>query len=71
MQTFDQGLLKLLGAKRITTEEAFKHCTNIRDFQLKLEGVVAGIEPEKDTEEVLSRSQKIEQALKGKKNPPS
>lgn len=70
MQTFDQGLLKLLGAKRITTEEAFKHCTNIRDFQLKLEGVVAGIEPEKDTEEVLSRSQKIEQALKGKKNPP-
>jgi twitching motility protein PilT len=39
MQTFDRALADLLDADLITQEDALKHCSNINNFSLKLEGV--------------------------------
>ncbi len=42
MQTFDQSLMQLYQLKLISQEEALQNCTNIRDFQLRLEGIMPG-----------------------------
>ncbi len=42
MQSFDQSLMSLFRRSLITKEEALLHCSNVRDFQLRLEGVVSG-----------------------------
>ena len=42
MQSFDQALMRLVSQDLITKEEALNNCTNIRDFQLRLGGIVAG-----------------------------
>lgn len=42
MQSFDQSLMWLFEKKHITKEEALTHCTNVRDFQLRLSGIVGG-----------------------------
>ena len=41
MQTFDQSLYFLLQEKLITVEEALKRATNVGEFKLRLEGVMA------------------------------
>ena len=41
MQTFDQSLFFLLREGLITVEEALKRATNVGEFKLKLEGVLA------------------------------
>jgi twitching motility protein PilT len=41
MQTFDQSLFFLLREGLITVEEALKRATNVGEFKLKLEGVMA------------------------------
>jgi twitching motility protein PilT len=41
MQTFDQSLFFLLKENLITEEEALKRATNVGEFKLKLEGVMA------------------------------
>jgi len=42
MQTFDQSLMELFSKQLINKEEALNNCTNRRDFQMRLEGVVSG-----------------------------
>lgn len=42
MQSFDQSLMQLFQQKLITREEALANCTNPKDFQLVLEGVIGG-----------------------------
>jgi len=42
MQSFDQSLMHLFKKEWITKEEALLHCSNARDFQLRLDGIVAG-----------------------------
>jgi len=42
MQSFDQSLMRLVASDQITQEEALNNCTNLRDFQLKLEGITSG-----------------------------
>lgn len=69
MQTFDDNLMRLYKEGLITKEEALNNCSNIQDFQLRLEGIVAGIHVEK-VELAKSRSQKIQEALKSEKLPP-
>ena len=41
MQTFDQSLYFLLQEGLITVEEALKRATNVGEFKLRLEGVMA------------------------------
>ncbi len=47
MQTFDQSLFFLLREGLITVEEALKRATNVGEFKLKLEGVMATSEMSK------------------------
>ncbi len=42
MQTFDQSLLELLRAGKISYEEAIAYCSNPADFQLQARGMNAG-----------------------------
>jgi twitching motility protein PilT len=42
MQTFDQSLLTLLAAGRITHREALEHCSNPGDFELQARGINVG-----------------------------
>lgn len=42
MQSFDQCLMSHFKKGLITKEEALLHCSNVRDFQMRLEGVVTG-----------------------------
>lgn len=69
MQTFDDNLMKLYREGVITKEEAINNCTRLQDFQLKLEGVLSGINVEKSSER-KSRAQKIQEALESEKLPP-
>ncbi|MCB0416710.1 MAG: PilT/PilU family type 4a pilus ATPase [Bdellovibrionaceae bacterium] len=48
MQTFDQSLMGLYKKGLISKEEALAHCSNRRDFQLRLEGVLPGEWQDKD-----------------------
>lgn len=48
MQTFDQSLMSLYKQGLISKEEAISHCTNRRDFQLRLQGVLPGEWQDKD-----------------------
>ena len=43
MQSFDQSLMELFQKGLITQEEALNNCSNVRDFQMRLEGVVSAI----------------------------
>lgn len=70
MQTFDGNLMQLFKEGIITKEEALKNCTNIQDFQLRLQGVEAGIVVEKAKAQEVSRTQRIQEALKSEKLPP-
>ncbi len=42
MQSFDQSLMTLFRKGYIDKEEALNHCSNLHDFQLKLEGITSG-----------------------------
>ncbi|MFM8270203.1 MAG: hypothetical protein ACKN9V_08455, partial [Pseudomonadota bacterium] len=66
MQTFDQSLMELHRKELITEEEALLHCSNIQDFQLRLEGVVPGQWERKGEEIAKSRKQRIAEAIKNK-----
>ena len=70
MQTFDENLMSLFQQGVITKEEALKNCSNLRDFQLRLEGIVAGVVVEQEEKVVLSRAQKVQEALNAEKSPP-
>ena len=65
MQTFDQSLMSLFTQGRITKEEALNYCSNVRDFQLRLAGIVSGDWREKEARETkeTSRADQIQQAL--------
>ncbi len=69
MQTFDDNLMSLYKDGVITKEEALKNCTQIQDFQLRLEGIVSGIDVEK-ADLSKSRAQKIQEALLSDQSPP-
>ena len=62
MQSFDQSLLQLLHAGLISREEALNNCSNIRDFQLKLEGVTNGQWRDKE-EPTMTRQQQVKRLL--------
>ncbi len=67
MQSFDQGLMELFQRGLITKEEAMNSCTNLRDFQLRLEGVVAGDWRDKEKDEnTRSRAEQVKSILKNK-----
>ena len=68
MQTFDQSLMDLFQKGFISEEEALLHCSNIQDFQLRLQGVVPGKWDGKPEESMKSRKQKVAEALKSKKD---
>lgn len=66
MQTFDQSLMELYQKGFISEEEALLHCSNIQDFQLRLQGVVPGKWDAKGEEAGKSRKQRVAEALKSK-----
>ena len=66
MQTFDQSLMDLYQKGLISEEEALHHCSNIQDFQLRLQGVVPGQWDGKSSEVTKSRKQKVEEAIRSK-----
>ncbi len=41
MCSFDQSLMRLYRQKLISEQEALANCTNVRDFQMRLQGVVS------------------------------
>lgn len=64
MQTFDQSLMQLYKQNLITKEEALHHCTNFQDFQLRLDGVVAGEWKDREGEDTnVNRSVLVQRAL--------
>lgn len=67
MQSFDQSLMELYKTNKITKEEALNNCTNLQDFQLRLDGVVAGDWQEKEAPQAVSRAQRIKDALSGER----
>lgn len=68
MQTFDQSLMALYQRELITVEEALNNCSNVRDFQLRLEGVVSG-EIRESEDSSTSRADQIKQILEADKEP--
>lgn len=66
MQTFDQGLMKLVREGKITKEEALLNCSNVRDFQMRLEGVVSGDWMAEPQEKAANRAQQVQQAMDNK-----
>jgi len=69
MQTFDDNLMRLYKEGVISKEEAINNCTRVQDFQLRLEGVLSGINADKPVMD-KSRAQKIQEALDSEKLPP-
>ena len=66
MQTFDQSLMKLFQQGLITQEDALNNCSNVRDFQLMLEGVVQGDfagKKEGEIDEEASRAAQVKAIL--------
>ncbi len=63
MCSFDQSLMELCQKGIITKEEAMNHCTNLRDFQLKLDGIVSGEWREKDEGVTQSRRLQVRKLL--------
>lgn len=57
-QSFDQGILDLWKAKRISTEEAFKYATSPSDLKLRMEGLTDRV----STKDGQSNIQKDEEA---------
>ena len=62
MQSFDQSLMQHYQSGFISKEEALNNCTNLRDFQLRLEGVVAGDWRDKE-ERTTTRADQVKQML--------
>jgi twitching motility protein PilT len=69
MQSFDQSLMALYQQGLISKEEALLNCTNIRDFQLRLEGVVAGEWRENTDSSKVNRVDQIKHMLKERDAP--
>ncbi len=63
MQSFDQSLMELYQSDLITKEEACLHCTNLHDFQLRLEGIVPGQWQEGREEVSISQEIRIKELL--------
>lgn len=63
MQTFDQAMMQLIQQDRVTKEEALNHCTNPRDFQMRLGGIVPGEWREQEKMLDASRSEQIRRIL--------
>ncbi len=70
MQSFDQSLMRLVAKGEITKEEALNNCTNLRDFQLKLEGITSGEWREKE-ERTVSRQTAVKRILENTEDPQS
>ena len=68
MQTFDESLMDLIQKDLITKKEALYHCSNIRDFQMRLEGIVSGDWREKDNNE-RTRAVQIKEAMEEDNSP--
>jgi twitching motility protein PilT len=67
MQSFDQSLMNLFQQGLITKEEALTNCTNVRDFQLRLEGIVGGGNWHgNEDSQIIDRNSQIKQVLDGK-----
>lgn len=49
MCSFDQSLMRLYRTRQITEEEALANCSNVRDFQMRLQGVVSTQNPSEDS----------------------
>jgi twitching motility protein PilT len=66
MQSFDQSLMILYQKGFITEEEALLNCTNVRDFQLRLEGIVGGNsnwQGNSDDSQSIDRAEQVKQAM--------
>lgn len=65
MQSFDQSLMSLYQRQLITKEEALLNCTNVRDFQLRLEGIVGGGDWQGNNEDsqIIDRASQVKQAM--------
>jgi len=63
MQSFDQSLMNLYKAGLITKEEALGNCTNVRDFQLRLQGVVGGDWLDSDKANSVDRAAQVRDAM--------
>lgn len=70
MQSFDQSLMKLFKQNLISKEEALFYCSNVRDFQLRLDGVVNGDWREKEHEVDSDRRAQIKDVLDQKEEAP-
>jgi len=68
MQSFDQSLMRLVAQDQITREEALNNCTNLRDFQLKLEGIVSGEWRDKE-EKTQTRQAAVKKILETNQDP--
>ncbi len=67
MQTFDQSLMGLFQQGLINKEEALLNCSNVRDFQLRLEGIVGGGDwRDNQTGTEIDRAQQVKEALNDK-----
>ncbi len=68
MQSFDQSLMDLYKKELISKEEAFNYCSNLREFQMKLEGIVSGVSSN-EAEVKESRSDKIKKIIESSNQP--
>lgn len=72
MQSFDQSLMDLYKQGRITKEEAIANCSNPRDFQLRLQGIMPGewtkqeSEVEEEAEPQAGSSRELEPSISEK-----
>ena len=65
MQSFDQSFMHLFKKGLISKEEALTNCSNVRDFQMKLQGVVGGDWREDDQDTAMDRANEVKSALAG------
>ncbi len=56
-QSFDQGILDLWRAKRISTEEAFRYATSPADLKLKMEGLTSRVSAKDATSQAPKREE--------------
>jgi twitching motility protein PilT len=62
MQSFDQSLMQLYQQGLINKEEALNNCSNVRDFQMRLQGVTGGEWREKE-ERTTTRHEQVREAM--------
>jgi len=68
MQSFDQGLMVLFQRGLITKEEALLNCSNVRDFQMRLEGITSG-DIRNAEDQAANRQEQIKELLNAHEGP--